>query len=47
MIVGYARVSSIDQNLDRQTTQLNAHGVQRLITDKMSGKDLHRMHTVG
>ena len=42
MIVGYARVSSIDQNLDRQTTQLNAHGVQRLITDKMSGKDLHR-----
>lgn len=42
MIYGYARVSSTDQNLDRQTTQLDAHSVQRLITDKMSGKNLNR-----
>lgn len=42
MIYGYARVSSVDQNLDRQTTALNAEGVQSLFTDKMSGKDLHR-----
>lgn len=42
MIYGYARVSSTDQNLDRQTTALEAAGVQSLFTDKMSGKDLHR-----
>lgn len=42
MIYGYARVSSTDQNLDRQTTALSSAGVQSLITDKMSGKDLNR-----
>ncbi len=42
MIYGYARVSSADQNLDRQTSALNASGVQSLITDKASGKNLNR-----
>lgn len=42
MIYGYARVSSVDQNLDRQTSALDKEGVQSLFTDKMSGKDLHR-----
>ena len=42
MIVGYARVSSVDQNLDRQRVALEAYGIQSIFTDKMSGKDLHR-----
>ena len=42
MIYGYARVSSTDQNLDRQTSALNNAGIQCLFTDKASGKNLQR-----
>jgi DNA invertase Pin-like site-specific DNA recombinase len=37
--VGYTRVSTIDQNLDRQ---LDAIPVDRVFADKVSGKNTHR-----
>ena len=41
---GYARVSTIDQNLDRQLKQLHDEGIsdRNIITDKASGKDFDR-----
>ena len=41
---GYARVSSTEQNLDRQIEALAAYGVEdrHIITDKMSGKTFDR-----
>mgnify|MGYP002091249311 CR=1 FL=1 len=41
-IVGYARVSSVDQNLDRQLVQLKTENVEKLFIDKVSGKNLDR-----
>lgn len=43
MIIGYARVSSKDQNLDRQIAALNEAGVERIFADKQSGKDFDRV----
>ncbi|MBV5159426.1 recombinase family protein [Staphylococcus epidermidis] len=40
MIVGYARVSSIDQNLDRQLENLKTFGVEKIFTEKQSGKSV-------
>ena len=40
--IGYARVSSKDQNLDRQIKQLEEAGCEVIFTDKMSGKDTER-----
>jgi DNA invertase Pin-like site-specific DNA recombinase len=37
MIIGYARVSSVDQNLDRQIKLLNEFGCEHIITEKISG----------
>ena len=42
MIYGYARVSSSDQNLDRQLSALNAAKIDSIFTDKASGKNLQR-----
>ena len=42
MIYGYARVSSADQNLDRQLSELNAAKIESIFTDKASGKDMKR-----
>ena len=41
---GYARVSSSEQNLDRQIEALKNYGVAErdIITDKQSGKDFNR-----
>ena len=41
---GYARVSTIDQNLDRQIAILHEYGVEdkNIYTDKMSGKTFTR-----
>lgn len=42
-VFGYARVSSMDQNLDRQIIELRKYtSDDRIITDKASGKDLER-----
>ena len=40
MIVGYARVSSIDQNLERQLENLKTFGVEKIFTEKQSGKSI-------
>ncbi|WP_436962380.1 recombinase family protein, partial [Staphylococcus shinii] len=40
MIVGYARVSTIDQNLDRQIENLEVFGAERIFTEKQSGKSI-------
>lgn len=42
MIYGYARVSTEDQNLDRQIDMLEQHGVDMLLTEKMSGTKKNR-----
>ena len=40
MIIGYARVSSIDQNLERQIDNLKTFGVEKIFTEKQSGKSV-------
>ena len=40
MIIDYARVSSIDQNLERQLHNLNEFGVEKIFTEKQSGKSM-------
>lgn len=43
-VYGYARVSTTEQNLDRQLEALSAYGVEdrHIITDKCSGKSFDR-----
>ena len=40
--VGYARVSSLEQNLDRQLAQLRAAGASQIYKEKISGSTRHR-----
>ena len=42
MLVGYARVSTTDQNLDLQKDALHAAGCERLLTDTVSGARAER-----
>lgn len=48
MKIGYARVSTLEQNLDRQIDQLEKEGCERIYSEKISGTknnrpELHRM----
>ncbi|WP_027397949.1 recombinase family protein [Anaerovibrio lipolyticus] len=40
--VGYARVSTVEQNEARQVETLKSHGCEKIFIDKLSGKDMHR-----
>ena len=42
MIYGYARVSSKEQNLDRQLDTFKTQKITNIFTDKQSGKDTNR-----
>ena len=42
MIIGYARVSTIDQNLDRQIDALTENGAEKIFTEKVTGKKSDR-----
>ena len=42
MIYGYARVSTKEQNADRQLFALREFGVDRIYVEKQSGKDFDR-----
>ena len=42
MKIGYARVSTKEQNLDRQLQNLEEQGCDKVYTDKQSGKDFNR-----
>ncbi|NSY33366.1 recombinase family protein [Pseudoalteromonas sp. JC28] len=42
LVFGYARVSTVDQNLDTQIEKLKQSGCQRIFSEKVSGKDTNR-----
>ena len=41
MKVGYARVSSMDQNLDRQLWEIRKAGAEKIFQEKLSGKSMN------
>ena len=42
MKIGYARVSTKEQNLARQLEAIEAEGCDKIYSDKISGKDFER-----
>ena len=42
MLVGYARVSTIEQNLDRQIEALEKEGCEKIYTEKITGANTDR-----
>jgi len=42
MIIGYARVSGLDQVLDRQIESLKEYGCEKIYCDKSTGKNFNR-----
>ena len=43
MLVGYVRVSSLDQNPERQLEELKGLQVEKIFVDKQSGKNIERL----
>ena len=43
MLIGYARVSTTEQNLDLQTDALNRAGCEKLFTDKAGSARAERL----
>lgn len=41
-IIGYVRVSSVDQHEDRQLVTMNKYNVDKIYQEKVSGKDTNR-----
>lgn len=42
MIVGYCRVSTIEQSIDRQYQTMEKYGVEKIFEEKISGKNANR-----
>ena len=42
MRIGYIRVSTVDQNLDRQVESLSKFNIEKWFEEKISGKDMNR-----
>ena len=42
MTIGYARVSTIDQSLDRQIDAMKENGAEKIFTEKITGKKFDR-----
>ena len=42
MVVGYARVSTVEQNIERQEVALQELGCERIYIDKLTGATLDR-----
>ena len=42
IIIGYARVSTTEQNLDRQTDALTVSGAEKIFTEKITGRESER-----
>lgn len=42
MKIGYVRVSTVEQNEERQIKAMNEDGVEKIYMDKQSGKDFNR-----
>lgn len=42
MIVGYVRVSTVEQNESRQMVTMNKHNVEKIFSEKVSAKDNNR-----
>lgn len=43
MVVGYIRVSTVEQNLNRQIDLMKQKGCEKVFADKLSGKDRNRI----
>lgn len=41
-VIGYARVSTAEQNVERQLVSLKQYGADKIYIDKLSGKDTNR-----